>query len=445
MEQIIMKAMAHDPAQRYANPTSMLYDMDEFRKDPTILFDYSENGESVIIMPPKDPAAAPAKTGDTPSEKSKPAEKTGEKKKPAKPQGKPTQNTTHRRPAPARYPEDDEDDGRSQVATIAVVVCSIVALIAIGIFLYTLLNGGLILTPQRVRVPTLVGQNYTNLLQIEDLQIVVQENVYSDYEAGYIIHQEPAGGRSVAKGTEIYLTVSKGPETNSKVMPNLVEVTADDAQDYLNDLNAKLKITVRKEAHATIPAGRVIRTDPVEKTHLNPGQTVVLWISIGPAAQKAKMPYVVGYTEADAKEALEQVGLTNWDISYVESDRAEGTVIYQSKGRNEEVNVTDTIYLQVSKGLPNHNNNQDDPEIPTTPPASYVEQVITIPLPQRSQDYTLTLLLGGKPVSGCENLKIEYFWKSIDVTLLGEGTQYYEVFIDGRYYMTIPVDFNAVG
>ena len=41
LEQIIMKAMAHEPNDRYESATAMLYDMEEFRKDPTILFDYN--------------------------------------------------------------------------------------------------------------------------------------------------------------------------------------------------------------------------------------------------------------------------------------------------------------------------------------------------------------------------------------------------------------------
>ena len=35
-----MKSMENDPANRYASAAAMLYDMDEFRKEPTMLFDY---------------------------------------------------------------------------------------------------------------------------------------------------------------------------------------------------------------------------------------------------------------------------------------------------------------------------------------------------------------------------------------------------------------------
>ena len=41
LEQIIMKAMALEPASRYDSAAAMLADMDEFRKMPAILFDYN--------------------------------------------------------------------------------------------------------------------------------------------------------------------------------------------------------------------------------------------------------------------------------------------------------------------------------------------------------------------------------------------------------------------
>ena len=41
LEQIIMKAMALSIDQRYSSATAMLSDMDEFRKDPAMLFDYN--------------------------------------------------------------------------------------------------------------------------------------------------------------------------------------------------------------------------------------------------------------------------------------------------------------------------------------------------------------------------------------------------------------------
>ena len=49
LEQIIMKAMAHEPNERYNNAAAMLYDMDEFRKNPVMLFDYNTPPTDAVI------------------------------------------------------------------------------------------------------------------------------------------------------------------------------------------------------------------------------------------------------------------------------------------------------------------------------------------------------------------------------------------------------------
>ncbi len=58
MEQIIMKGMAHDPADRYESATAMLYDMERFRQDPAFVFPFavaSRVGSDTIAMDPINP------------------------------------------------------------------------------------------------------------------------------------------------------------------------------------------------------------------------------------------------------------------------------------------------------------------------------------------------------------------------------------------------------
>ena len=55
LEQIIMKAMAQDINARYTSATKMLSDMDEFRKDPTILFDYNTPPLDAVTRMPRPP------------------------------------------------------------------------------------------------------------------------------------------------------------------------------------------------------------------------------------------------------------------------------------------------------------------------------------------------------------------------------------------------------
>ena len=63
LEQIIMKAMAHEPAERYDNAAAMLYDMDEFRKNPTILFDYNIPPTDAVIAIQNPGTGTAARTG----------------------------------------------------------------------------------------------------------------------------------------------------------------------------------------------------------------------------------------------------------------------------------------------------------------------------------------------------------------------------------------------
>ena len=88
------------------------------------------------------------------------------------------------------------------------------------------------------------------------------------------MHQEPAGGLSVAKGTEIYLTISMGKEPTVKLMEDLVGVTQDRATSFL--IGQGLKTLIREETNDEYPAGYVIRTEPQAGQELGEGQTVKL-------------------------------------------------------------------------------------------------------------------------------------------------------------------------
>ena len=61
LEQIIMKAMSLNPDDRYASAARMLVDMDDFRKDPTILFDYNTPPLDAVVTLPKPAGGADAR------------------------------------------------------------------------------------------------------------------------------------------------------------------------------------------------------------------------------------------------------------------------------------------------------------------------------------------------------------------------------------------------
>ena len=359
LEQIIMKGMALDPNNRYTSATQMLNDMEEFRKDPTILFDYYRDAVDGVVNlhvlplgdqaeyqtpPPRTTAERVAGSRDTSAPRREAAAPVRQET-PARCETGEVQNRRRQR-------QEEIEEERSRISTIAIVACSAVAVIAIIIFLITLLNGGLTSKTEYVALPNLVGEYYDAVKNQEKLELVLQEKTYNDeYEKGVIIGQVPVfEGQQVVVGTKIYVIVSSGPEPQVKTMEDLVDLDEAQAKSFLDSQDMDLQILVRTEPSDTIDAGRVTRTDPAKDAELEKGQTVTLWVSEGPDVKTAKMPNVLGRDIDIALSVLKAAGFENVDPQEVENDKAKGIVVSQSEEKNTDVDVNTTIYLEVSAG-----------------------------------------------------------------------------------------------
>ena len=368
MEQIIMKAMALDPRDRYTSATELLADLEEFRKNPTLTFQYhtladdSTKKITPIVTKPQNTAQRVAQSkGGVMSVGSNPnmtvRQGGGQAPDPALPASGRSKEALAR--AKKRREEEARRDAqRSRTATIAVVSCSVVAIIAIVVFLAAIFNGFLINQDRgRVEVPYLTGSMYSEDFSTHYPNFVIRlrPQQYDDfYVAGQIMHQEPAGGLSVAKGTEIFLTISMGPEPKVKLMEDLVGITQDRATSFL--IGQGLKTLVREESNDEYPAGCVIRTEPAAGTELTDGQTVKLYVSTGPDKELQKMPNVLNVEKEMALQVLDQLGFKNISIVNVFSNKiTKGNVVTQSETANALIDVTTHITLEISDG----------PEIPT--------------------------------------------------------------------------------
>ena len=349
LEQIIMKAMAHEPADRYASATAMLYDMDEFRKLPSLLFDYNLPPiDAVMKLPNNQPAKTVAeRTAEAGSPV--PRRETG--------RGLDLRQRSTARAALARSrvrrrskEEYDEDDSRSRTAIIAVVACSVVAIIAIVIFMMLLLGGGST-TPQLVMVPTLVGKNFDNYKSSGDVVLSEPEFVYDEtFEKGQMCYQSHKPGEKVEKGTIIYIKVSKGPAPQAKLMENLINQKQDIAKNFLTKQG--ILYLLLTEYSDTIEKDNVIRTEPAAGEEIKDGQAVTLYISIGPEMKEANVPAVSNQSLETAKTILNMQGV-KIDIVVTEenSDTVEvGGIIRTEPAAGEKMKTGDTVTIFISSG-----------------------------------------------------------------------------------------------
>ena len=233
LEQIIMKAMTHEIEDRYVSATKMLADMDEFRKDPTILFDYNAPELDAVTRIPRSPLAdqPPQTTAERVEEAA-----SGPKRRtppPVPPDRRKSASAQHRRPA---------EQKSNRTVTIAIIACSLAAVMAIVIFLVILLGGSGGSKENLIEVPNLMGLEFEKLPEYKDFKISYDTVYDEDDPAGIIMDQEPEAGDMVVSGTKIVVTVSKGPAPKAITMSELINLPRIQAEKILKDLELNLDI-----------------------------------------------------------------------------------------------------------------------------------------------------------------------------------------------------------
>ena len=321
------------------------------------------------------------------------------------------------------------------------VLCSVVAIIAIAIFLVTLLgDGGANQEQNLVVVPNLVNKDFNVASQTTDYVLEIESKVYSDqFDKDRIIEQKIRANTKIQKGSVVQVVVSAGPEPKVKTMENLVGLDEAQAKKFLINTQgiSEERILIRREASATVAAGVIIKTEPVENTQLTDDQTIYLTVSTGPAVQTARMPAVVGQSVELAQRLLNASGFYNIEIQEVESSRPQGEVLYQSVTAQKEVSTETKIILRIPKIIV--------VTVPTLPPETeqpddYIPKVVKIALPDDvMEDYVLTIYNGTTVV---EERDIPVGTIYTEVVLYGKGTMEFQVMINQMTQWTITVDFG---
>ena len=486
LEQIIMKAMAHEPKDRYPNAAAMLADLDAVRVDPDVVF----TPEHLAGIPPK-PVEVPAEEPVQEEKEVKPAAKPAKK-----PKDDAAQKAVRKKQPKSR---EERELSRDRVTTLLIVFCAMAAMVAVIVCLGTWLRNAEQPAVKMVNVPKVVGVHYERLPDY-DVQIIRQSTAYSDeYSAGVIIRQLPEAGTSVEIGSKVFVVVSLGKEPETVAMPDLSGMTETEARIYLSGLHMNLKVEVEEQQHDTVPKGEVISTTPAAKTTLWEGATVTLYMSAGKQILTARMPNLLqgGAAYKDMAQAtMEQRGFTNVRWVPVDSTLPAGRIISQSVPANEEVDVNTLIVIEYASGkaptvfakMPNlvgmdlnnaqfmmdllqFTNVQWVPVDSAEPfgtvltqseladeqvdinhqivieysNAAIIRYTIT-GLPARARTYLLTMTYTdaqGQTQYILVDQEIQPGETSFTVELSGEGQQKYMLYIDGAYFKTITVDFGT--
>ena len=348
LEQIIMKAMAHETRDRYSTAGQMLSDMDEFRKDPAVLFDYNTPPTDDVTKFHRPPLTLDVENPQTMAERAE-RTKADISELPQRRKANETARNSRRKPDQRGK---KQAESRSNAGMIAIIACSAVMVIAIVIFLFVLFSDGAGSKPQLVEVPPLVGQQFDEISVDGNIVIEKKEEYDETYPAGQIIEQRPEAGVQIQAGQSVWVVVSKGEAPKVIQMPNVVDWELSQAERALNNLSLNLQIKVEEEFNDKVAKDSVIRTEPMAQTELSADQTITLFVSLGAEIKTSNMPDVIGDKKDSAMKVLQSQEL-DLDVQIEEvfdSAVAAGDIVRTEPAAREELKTGQKVTLFVSKG-----------------------------------------------------------------------------------------------
>ncbi len=347
-EQITMKAMQKNVRDRYQTAAEMLLDLEEFKRNPNIKFDYQ------TYFVDKEPTRYIGKI----QEKSKPII-TDDDVKIAPPIGGGRSVV----PPPVRIIDASEMNNESVIQdvsakkfntkTVAIVGGVCVAIILFVVALIIILAGdGKISFGGKIETDRFIGLNYetqilTNPEYEENYNFEVYYATSSDGEEGCVYDQDPKAGTEIPKGSTIRLFVVKAGE--GQVVPDFSGMNYKQAYDTL--ITMGFSASVMPVEDESVPAGQVIRTEPAaNSTVLANAHVTVYYAADTNSGKLFKMPKLEGKSLEDVKEILSKNGLLLSKTEVIDSTVTKDYVISQSPADGSPVKEGDTVTLTVSSG-----------------------------------------------------------------------------------------------
>lgn len=311
LEQITIRAMQKNPNDRYGSAAEMLMDINEFKRNPAVKFNYT-------YFVDKEPTKF-VRTGSTDSRQSN--------------------------------GRNDNTDGETKAInkTTAIMLGAIA-----GVVVLILVIAGIFLGfgNKKVDVPNFVSLNYyedieNNKEYTSKFKFVIEINENSTLDDGTVLEQSPSASEKVKKGSEIKLVIVQ--KNNVVIDSSILGMSEDQAKNYL--ISRGVIPTVVSEYSEKIAPGLVIKTSPEIGTSVKLGSEVILYIATD-KEETVKVPPLEGCDKETAEQLLKASDLKLGKVTEVNSDLEAGVVVKQSIEAEKSVPVGSKIDIEVSNGIP---------------------------------------------------------------------------------------------
>ncbi len=306
LNQIVLKAMAKDPADRYQSAAAFARDLRAAKEGgPVQAAAFDAGGERTRVMG----AAAMTAAGTT---------------------------SVLDQPMPPRR--------KKSKWPLVLVILLLAIIAAVAVALWWTMSG------DKVAVPSVIGLSKAaavKALEKDGFKAGVQEEYSDRVAAGFVSRQAPTSGTRLRAGATVDIWVSKGSETVT--LGSLYNMTPDEAEQYLSDNDLVGERHTGKSNQ--VAEGKIFKQDPTAGTDVKRGSTVLYWVSSG--KPQAEVPNLVNLTQAEAETKIADAGLKLGTVSQNTSTTVPaGSVISQDPPAGQKVNKGSTVSIVVSAGSP---------------------------------------------------------------------------------------------
>ncbi len=351
LEEITMKAMQKDPAKRYQSAAEMLHDIDEFKRNPSIHFEYTY---FVDETPTRFVEAITRVKGESSIEE------------------------TEEEPQDEEETDEEEKKGPPVLPILAAIAGAFVVVGLVFVLIIFLNN----LNPtgkDELIVANFVGMNSEDIVNNSEYQSqynIEFEPRYDSAPKGEVIDQSVKAGSSRKVKCDITLTISSGLK-----MTQVPEVKPGEHKDVViaRLKQAGFEVLEVQTSSEDVAEGFVISTDPSYPAERPEGETIKVLVSTGlKEPDPVPVPNVVDMGLQDAIDKLKQNGflVNNSAVVKVNNSAPEGTVISQSPEAESSQKPGTEVILTVSSG--------------------YQDVEVSVPLPNTSTPVDLQIYINGK-------------------------------------------------
>ena len=313
LNQIVLKAIAKDPEQRYQTAEQFARDLRSAQEGgPVAAAAFDPGAEATRLMG----AGVGATAGAT-------SVMTG---------------------GPLAQSSGDRGRRRRRWPWVLVIILLLLVIAAAAYGLVRAMGAG------SVAVPTVVGKSKAAaLIRLDEagFKAGVQEEYSDKYDEGLVSRQAPVGGTKLRKGDTVDIWVSKGSETVT--LEDFKGWSPQEVRDWL-DQNG-LSGLEKSGKSGAVASGKVFKQDPSAGVQAKRGDTITYWVSSG--KPQATVPDLTSQTQAAAQTKLADAGLLLGVVTPEPSTAvASGLVIRQDPAAGVEVAKGSAVNIVVSSGSP---------------------------------------------------------------------------------------------